>query len=108
MLEDFRLKVFVAVATCRSFTKAAAALNITQPAVSQHISELEKSFGVKLFERQSQKIFVTPAGEMLIDYAQEIIDKYDTINQVFTRFPDRVVKVAASDEVFNYVSTSLL
>lgn len=108
MLEDFRLKVFVAVAACRSFTKAAAELNITQPAASQHISELEKSFGVKLFERQKGQTFLTQAGEMLIDYAREIIEKYNAIGQIFTRFPDRVVKVAASDEVFNYVSTTLL
>ena len=51
MLEDFRLKVFMTVAKEGSFTKAAAKLNISQPAVSQHVSELEKTTGVKLFER---------------------------------------------------------
>mgnify|MGYP003456747741 CR=1 FL=1 len=51
MLEDFRLKVFKAVAENRSFTKAAAVLRITQPAVSQNIAELEKTVGAKLFDR---------------------------------------------------------
>ena len=108
MLEDFRLKVFVAVAACRSFTKAAAELNITQPAVSQHVSELEKTFGVRLFKRSKGETLLTDAGEMLIEYAKEIIDRYNTVDQIFTRFPDRVVKVAASDELFRYVSASLL
>ena len=45
MFEDFRLKVFMAVATEGSFTKAAAVLGISQPAVSQNIAELEKSSG---------------------------------------------------------------
>jgi len=42
MLEDFRLKVFMAVAENRSFTKAAAVLRITQPAVSQNIADLKR------------------------------------------------------------------
>ena len=108
MLEDFRLKVFITVATHRSFTKAAAELNITQPAVSQHISELEKSFGIKLFERMRGETVLTTAGEMLIDYANQILDKYHAVDQLFTRFPDRSVKVAASDEVYDYVTSTLL
>lgn len=108
MLEDFRLKVFVAVATFRSFTKAAAHMNITQPAVSQHVSELEKSFGVKLFERLRGETVLTAAGEMLYGYAKEILEKYKTVEQLFMRFPNRVVKVSASDEIFSYVTTVLL
>ena len=108
MLEDFKLKVFVAVVVCRSFTKAAAQLNITQPAVSQHISELEKTFGTKLFERLRGETLLTTAGEMLYEHAKEILVKYEKIEQQFKRFPDRVVKVAASDEIFSYVSDELL
>ena len=51
MLEDFRLKVFVAVAREKSFTKAAEALGITQSAVSQSIAAAEKTAGCRLFER---------------------------------------------------------
>ena len=108
MLEDFRLKVFITVAYHRSFTKAAAELNISQPAVSQHISELEKSFGIKLFERMRGETVLTTAGKMLLGYAQDILSRYNTVYQLFTRFPDREVKVAASDEVFSYLTTELL
>ena len=51
MFEDFRLKVFVAVAEEGSFTKAAARLGVTQPAISQNVADLEKMTGVKLFSR---------------------------------------------------------
>ena len=46
MLEDFRLKVFMAARSEHSFTKAARSLGISQPAVSQNIAELEKELGV--------------------------------------------------------------
>ena len=108
MLEDFRLKVFVTVAAAGSFTKAAARLSISQPAVSQHISELEKTIGQKLFQRQRGETVVTDAGKLFYDYACEILAKYDQMQQMFLRFPDRVVKVAASDEIYNHLVTNLL
>ena len=108
MLEDFRLKVFVAVAREKSFTKAAAQLSITQPAVSQHISELEKHLGVKLFERLRGETLLTEAGQYFIEYALRVIRTYDEIDQVFKRFPNKVVKVSASDEVYNHLVTNLL
>ena len=98
MLEDFRLKVFVTVASARSFTKAAAQLAISQPAVSQHISELEKTTGQKLFQRLRGETVVTDAGKLFYDYATAILAKYDEMEQMFLRFPDRTVKVAASDK----------
>ena len=48
MLQDFRLKVFMAVAEYGSFTKAAESLGVSQPAVSQNIAELERNLGVRL------------------------------------------------------------
>lgn len=51
MLEDFRLKVFMAVAETGSFTKASRKLGVSQPAVSQNISSLEKETGAILFQR---------------------------------------------------------
>lgn len=108
MLEDFRLKVFVAVADCRSFTKAATRLSISQPAVSQHISELEKISGMKLFQRLRGETILTEAGVLFYDYATDILSRYDQMQQMFLRFPDRVVKVVASDEVYGYLVSDLL
>ena len=108
MLEDFRLKVFVTVAQARSFTKAAAQLSISQPAVSQHISELEKTTGMKLFQRLRGETIMTDAGALFHQYAKDILAKYDEMEQMFLRFPDKVVKVAASDEIYNHLVSNLL
>lgn len=73
---DFRLRVFVEVATHLSFTKAANALDISQPAISKHIQELEGAFNVKLFERAGGKISLTSAGQLLLYHAEVILGKY--------------------------------
>jgi DNA-binding transcriptional LysR family regulator len=108
MLEDFRLKVFVAVAQNKSFTKAAAQMSITQPAVSQHISELEKTLGQKLFCRLKGETVMTDAGVLFYQYVSDILSRYDELNQMFLRFPDKIVKVAASDEVYDHLVSNLL
>lgn len=108
MLEDFRLRVFVTVARAKSFTLAAAQLMITQSAVSQHVSELEKGYGMKLFDRLKGQTVLTPAGKLFYEYAVEIIERYDDMDQMFKRFPDRTVMVSASDDVFDYLVCDLL
>ena len=65
MLEDFRLKVFITVAAEGSFTKAASVLNISQPAVSQNVSELERVTGVRLFDRLPGKVKLTEGSSFL-------------------------------------------
>jgi DNA-binding transcriptional LysR family regulator len=68
-----QLRVFEAAATCRSFSKAAEMLHLTQPGVSMHIKELEASAGLLLFERVGKRLFVTEAGQELLLRAREII-----------------------------------
>jgi DNA-binding transcriptional LysR family regulator len=76
MVFDFRLKVFHAVATRLSFTKAAAELFITQPAVTKHIKELEQQLNVQLFRRNGNSILLTTAGKVLLQYAEKIFQTY--------------------------------
>ena len=73
---DFRLRVFVEVASHLSFTKAARKLSISQPAITKHIQELENMFGVSLFERSAGKISLTRYGEMFLKHANEIVAGY--------------------------------
>lgn len=58
------LKIFTTVADEGSMSMAAKKMHISQPSVSQAVSELEKYYGVKLFERLSQKIYLTKEGEL--------------------------------------------
>lgn len=71
MIEN-RLDSFLAVVEYRSFTKAAESLNLTQPAVSQHIRQLEKQLGVKLFDRGGKGLRLTPEGAIVEKYANRL------------------------------------
>ena len=62
---DFRMETFLTVCQCMNFTRASEKLNITQPAVSQHIHFLEKHYNTKLFRYEGRKLKLTGAGEIL-------------------------------------------
>lgn len=62
---DFRIETFLEVCKDLNFTRAAQRLNLTQPAVSQHIKWLEKTYNVSLFSYKGKKMQLTPAGEIL-------------------------------------------
>jgi DNA-binding transcriptional LysR family regulator len=67
------LNAFVAVASDRSFSKAAKRLHRTQPAISQAIRRLEDELGDKLFDRSSKDATLTDAGRLLRDYAERLL-----------------------------------
>jgi DNA-binding transcriptional LysR family regulator len=72
-MADRRLQVFHAVAKHLSFTKAAEALFMTQPAVTFQIRQLEEHFNTRLFDRAHGRIALTPAGVLALDYAERIL-----------------------------------
>jgi len=72
-MADRRLQVFHAVAKHLSFTKAAEALFMTQPAVTFQIKQLEEYFSTRLFERGHGRISLTPAGDVVLEYAERIL-----------------------------------
>src|SRR5436305_13788149 len=67
------LKVFLAVAQERSFSRAAAKVHRTQPAVSQAVRRLEVELGEQLFDRSSKTGTLTEAGRMLQNYGQRLV-----------------------------------
>jgi LysR family transcriptional regulator, transcriptional activator of the cysJI operon len=78
-MDNFRLKVFMSVATNKSFTKAASELFITQPAITKHIKLLEESLEIRLFDRSNHQINLTKAGEIVYKYSIEIIQLHKDI-----------------------------
>ena len=108
MLEDFRLKIFLTVASEGGFTKAANVLGITQPSVSQNIAELEKQVGAKLVDRLRGEVVLTPAGVIFKEYAIMIQTTYADACSTLARFPETHIKVSASEEVFDYLVSILL
>ncbi len=73
-MDLFQLETFLAVAEERSFSRAAARLHRTQPAVSQAISKLEGELGEVLFERSSRDGTLTDAGKVLREYALKLLN----------------------------------
>ncbi|MBN1812145.1 MAG: LysR family transcriptional regulator [Anaerolineae bacterium] len=73
-MELRQLKTFHVVATLQSFNKAALALNYAQSTVSEQIKSLEGNLGVRLFDRKNRRVSLTQSGEMLLQYAQKMID----------------------------------
>lgn len=71
-LENFRLKVFRAVAQHLNFRKAADQLFLTQPAVTLQIQALENELGVRLFDRAGGKVSLTPQGKILLNHANKL------------------------------------
>lgn len=68
-----QLEIFIQVADRKSFSKAAENLFLSQSTVSTHISNLEKHFGQKLFDRLGKEVVLTPFGEKLYPWAREIL-----------------------------------
>lgn len=75
------MKIFVAVCRTGSITAAGKRLFLSQPSVSQAISELEQNYGVKLFDRISRRLHITEAGTQLLQYAEHIVQLFDEMEQ---------------------------
>ena len=102
MLEDFRLKVFLTVAREKSFTKAAERLSVSQPAVSQNISELEKSLACRLFHRLRGETSLTPEGEVFVRHAMNILQASSDAELLFSPADVSQVRICASEEIYTY------
>ena len=111
MIVDFRLKVFATVANFMSFTKAAAELNISQPAVTKHIKELESEVGEALFRRQGSRISLTQMGEIVLPQVESILGMYSKLNDSIDDKTEQfrgVINLGVSTTIIQYVLPSIL
>ena len=74
------LEIFVKVAECGKMSEVARNMYITQSSVSQAISEIEKEYGVKLFDRISKKLYLTEAGKKLLGYGRHLLAINEEMN----------------------------
>ena len=81
-----QLEVFIAVAETGSFSKGADATFITQSTVSQHISALEKEFGLRLLDRTGKGALLTEGGKLLLQHAQQLLANTRSLAQAMNRF----------------------
>jgi LysR family transcriptional regulator, transcriptional activator of the cysJI operon len=82
------LKMFCDLAETQSFTKAAQISNVTQSAISQQITSLERAFKSLLIERSKKQFRLTREGQMLYDYGKQIIQAYESLNSKLQELKD--------------------
>src|SRR5512137_208463 len=82
------LKVFCDLAETKSFTKAAQINSVTQSAVSQTISVLERRFKALLIERSKKNFRLTPEGEVFYDYSKRILQTCDALHSKLQEIED--------------------
>ncbi len=85
-----QLEIFVKVAALGSFSRAAEALFLTQPTVSEHIRTLEEELGVRLLDRLGRGAAPTKAGQLLLGYAQRILELHRGARQALDQFQGRM------------------
>jgi DNA-binding transcriptional LysR family regulator len=111
MLENYRVQVFRAVAEQASFRRAAEQLHISQPSVSQHVQLLEDELGMRLLDRTSTGIRITPAGEVLLSFARRSSRLSQQVLSALARLegqPGGELKLAASTTVAQYLLPRIL
>lgn len=76
-----QLEIFLAVARVGSFRRAAERVHLSQPALSQHVGELERGLGARLFERRGRTVTLTEAGRILEEHALRVLATLDGAQQ---------------------------
>src|SRR5215831_17598109 len=106
-----QLRAFVEVIERGSFTAAAKELNLTQPAVTHQVQELERRFQVALVERFGKRPHLTEAGEKLIEHARNLLEEDSRTQVMMRRFGDGWlgrVRVGTSMTVLMYLLPPVL
>ncbi|MCL5781576.1 MAG: selenium metabolism-associated LysR family transcriptional regulator [Firmicutes bacterium] len=95
----------------KSFSGAAQALFISQPAVSMHIKSLEDYFGTRLFERNTHQVTITEAGRILYQYVDKVLSLIDAAEKDIARFTGSIqgpLSLGASFTLGEYVIPKIL
>lgn len=107
-----QLRAFCHAAQTGSISKAAQRLKLSQPTVSLQIQALEKDLGTLLFERCGPKIRLTPAGELLLDMAQPLVDGFSRLADGFAARLGEVhagpLDIAAGEATLLYILPDII
>lgn len=110
-MADRRLHVFHTVARLLSFTKAAEALHMTQPAVTFQVRQLEEHFNTRLFDRTHNRITLTEVGQVVYDCAEHIFEQYNEMENTVKKMTGNmngVLLIGASTTIAEYMLPTLL
>jgi len=107
-LDLVQLRSFVAIADCGGFGRAAVALHLSQPTVSQHVRSLERRLHTPLVERQGRGTRFTPAGERLLAEARRILAVHDDALARLDAAGRRTVVIGSTETAADQVLPGLL
>ncbi len=106
MITDLNLlRVFYTVAENNSISKAADILHVSQPAISQHIKNLESEVGFELFIRSKKGVKLTVESKIIYNYCKTIFNQVETLNQTLediTSLDTGILNIGASDTICKY------
>ena len=91
---DPKLETLLRVAEAGSFTQAAKSLSLTQPAASQHVKQLEKELGVRIFNRSEGQLRLTGEGELVLGCAKRMRMLYQNLRQSLRDYPLRAMRLS--------------
>ncbi len=91
IMEIRKLEAFCKVVELKSFTRAAEAMLLSQPTISEHIRSLEEELGQKLVDRLGRDIGVSPAGSVLYGYARKILETRSEAVQAIEQYSGKLV-----------------
>ena len=107
----YHLRYFLSVAQIGSFSGAAKEMHVTQPTVSSGIAELERTLGVKLFNRGSRHVDLTMEGRTLVNYAMQVQDLVEEVEDRLQRhdmLPGEGFQFGAIDAAVTYLLPEIL
>ncbi len=108
---ESRLKIFHTVAQLKSFTKAAQVLNLTQPAITFQIKNLEDHFQTRLFYRDANKISLTSSGKVLFRHAEKILNEYENAKKEIAKISGKLrgeIRVGIASLMGQYLLPKLI
>src|ERR1700674_5515935 len=111
MIDLHKLRIFLTVARLSSFTRAADALHMTQPTVSQQLAMLEAILGTPLIERDTRHLRLTPAGTVLLAYADKLLaltSEAAEATRAAAGLADRTLRLGAGHTLATYLLPGLL
>lgn len=108
---ESRLKIFHTVAQLKSFTKAAQVLNLTQPAITFQIKNLEDHFQTRLFYRDANKISLTPSGKVLFRHVEIILNEYENAKKEIAKVSGKLrgeIRIGIASLLGKYLMPKLI
>ena len=103
------IKIFIAVCDTGSMTAASKQLYIAQPAVSFAIAEMENYYGQKLFDRISNRLYITEAGKQFLEYSRQISSLFDEMEDKIKNWDTiGVLRIGANTTIGAYTLPSII